>query len=930
MRGRLESADWLEAADRLAAGFFAIFVAVAGVTKSTGGPTWLAIALATLGVAGAVVTFALKGLHERAKRRGEGAALLALPPVRMLDAAASGAFYRMGVDAEAEEALAALGAEAAHAPYLERDIDEELRSVLRDALTGRRATLIVLSGRSKTGKSRTLLEAAAAERGQAWLLAPRDPPALAVLAHGGPPSDVGSGPYVIWLDDIEPWARPGTQGLNPQTLEAFDGWNQPVLVLAAEGGKGIDLAGPEGRQFHEIARDLVIRARQLRLDPEVTRHESARIRERFEPEVAARIERDGIGEFMIAAPRLIARLETDRDCLEGQAVVQAAIDCRRSGLLRPLHAEWLGALYGHYLRVPATPEAFARGLAWATHPLFARTALLSRTDDGGYMAYDYIVDYAARRGRPINPTVWDRVVDEYADTEADLLTVSTVAYRAGDWRRAERAARRADALGSPEGALKLGVLLEEQGDPAGAEAAWRRATARRAMRDERLPDEQALIDELAEVSTRDDADAASRYDALLVEIKETAVQHQLANQHWRAVSLLGRARETVAPRKDFDRSLALALGAKPERIFNWADALGVRPNERLLAEAEADLRRAVAVDPDLADAHWDLAVVEARFRGDYDAAARHLATARGLGYLHPSMRRLERLIAERPTPAAESDTPQRRLRSLLIDLAEQARGPVIDQLTSPPTTATAPKAGDTVLTFSDYVREAQSLAADPRLSADDLLGVLDDTRAITGDSAEYVSDLLRRVAEDQAGRGADGRLVRQTTQRHLEVLRDMAFALAEEGRRTSDPARVRRSLHASQRGLAIVAASSASVEPDLHADLLLAEGSALWSLQERNVVATFARYRAALGLKRRAGNDADIERLTELLWRQIDHQVTVMESVGLLGGEVDLDILGACVKAADDLDDSGRWPDVRRRLKELHRQVRKGALRTSS
>jgi hypothetical protein len=158
----------------------------------------------------------------------------------------------------------------------------------------------------------------------------------------------------------------------------------------------------------------------------------------------------------------------------------------------------------------------------------------------------------------------------------------------------------------------------------------------------------------------------------------------------------------------------------------------------------------------------------------------------------------------------------------------------------------------------------------------------------------------------------------------------MAFALAEEGRRTSDPARVRRALRAAQRGLGIVADSSASVDPDLHADLLLAEGSALWSLQERNVVATFARYRAALGLKRRAGNDADIERLTELLWRQIDHQVTVMESVGLLGGEVDLDILGACVKAADDLDDSGRWPDVRRRLKELHRQVRKGALRTSS
>lgn len=145
----------------------------------------------------------------------------------------------------------------------------------------------------------------------------------------------------------------------------------------------------------------------------------------------------------------------------------------------------------------------------------------------------------------------------------------------------------------------------------------------------------------------------------------------------------------------------------------------------------------------------------------------------------------------------------------------------------------------------------------------------------------------------------------------------MAFALAEEGRTTSDPARVRRSLRAAQRGLAIVDATSAPVEPDLHADLLLAEGSALWGLDELNIVATFARYRAALGLKRRARNDADVARLTELMWRQIDHQVAVMESVHLLGGGIDRDLLEACVRSADHLHDNGWSPDVRRRLAAL-------------
>jgi hypothetical protein len=101
---------------------------------------------------------------------------------------------------------------------------------------------------------------------------------------------------------------------------------------------------------------------------------------------------------------------------------------------------------------------------------------------------------------------------------------------------------------------------------------------------------------------------------------------------------------------------------------------------------------------------------------------------------------------------------------------------------------------------------------------------------------------------------------------------------------------VRRALRAAQRGLGIVADSSASVDPGLHANLLLAEGSALWRLHERNVVATFHPLPHRSRLKRRAGNDAGVERLSELLWRQIDHRVRVMESVHLLGGEVDRDL----------------------------------------
>jgi tetratricopeptide (TPR) repeat protein len=480
MRRQLASAQWLEGADKLAGAFFAVFAAIGVFATVAGGPTWLVVALAAVGVLGAALGILLKALHERARSRGARAALVRRPPIRVREAAATELFYSIGVDAEAAEALAILGGDYKHAPYLDRDVDEALRSALRTAAGRASATLVVVSGRSKTGKSRTLLEGIAAELEDAWLLWPRDGGALAMLADAGPPREIRAELSIIWLDDIEPWAKPGDQGLSPHTLEVLNGWRQPVLVLAAEGGKGIDLAGPEAAWFHEITSDLLARAHRFRLDPEVSDREAGRIGARFAPEVAARIQRDGIGEFMIAAPRLVARLETDRNCAEGRAIVRAAVDCQRAGLLRPLPSEWLQTLYGHYLPGPVSPEGFRRGVGWATQPLYARTALLSRDDEqpDSYAPYDYIVDYTARRGRPVEPAVWDQVVDEYANTEAELLAVATVAYRAEDWARAERAARRADDRGSAAGAVGLGVLLEERGDLDGADAAYRRADDR--------------------------------------------------------------------------------------------------------------------------------------------------------------------------------------------------------------------------------------------------------------------------------------------------------------------------------------------------------------------------------------------------------------------------------------------------------------------
>jgi hypothetical protein len=485
MRRSLTSSAWLEAADKVAAAFFAIFAAGAVLAEALAGPAWVWITLAAVAVVGGLVGFVLKLLHERAKPAEGRRALWARSPLRVRDAVQAGLFYEIGVDMEAPEALGELGVEGEHVSYIERDVDSLLRPAILDAAERRGVTLVVVQGDSKTGKSRTLLEGVAATLPDAWLLVPRDPAALAAVARGDPPRAVGRGPSLVWLDDLEPWARPGDQGLNPQTFAALERWGQAVVVLATQGGKGIELAGEEGERYYEILSDLLTRARDFpRLRSDVSVDERVRLTEQFGQQAAERLVREGIGEFMVAAPRLVERLESSRGSPEGRAIVRAAIDFQRAGLLRPLPVAWLRQLYGCYLPGPAAPEAFDHGLAWATRPLYGQTALLARSSDSrdAYEPHDYLVAYAARQGKPINPNLWDRVVAEHADSEADLLTVASVAYHARQPSRAEAAWQRADELGSPLGAHNLGVLLEERKDLEGAEAAWRRAGERGSRR----------------------------------------------------------------------------------------------------------------------------------------------------------------------------------------------------------------------------------------------------------------------------------------------------------------------------------------------------------------------------------------------------------------------------------------------------------------
>jgi len=86
--------------------------------------------------------------------------------------------------------------------------------------------------------------------------------------------------------------------------------------------------------------------------------------------------------------------------------------------------------------------------------------------------------------------------------------------------------------------------------------------------------DQQLISELEQVAKQETGAEAGRAH-LIQEIKQRAAEYQQANQHWRGVSLLGRAREVIAPMTDLDRTTALVLGV-------------VSPNRRKFRQAISD------------------------------------------------------------------------------------------------------------------------------------------------------------------------------------------------------------------------------------------------------------------------------------------------------------------------------------------------------
>jgi tetratricopeptide (TPR) repeat protein/energy-coupling factor transporter ATP-binding protein EcfA2 len=366
--------------------------------------------------------------------------------------------------------------------YLPRDVDEQFHTAIREALEGSGSWIVVATGSSKVGKSRTLFEALRYVAGYEDIefVAPVDSEALLLLLAERSVGEAAGRRRALWLDDLEPFL---SQGVTWQMLREWHAGVAEGVVAATYGGKGSDLVrGSASTALVTIAADVLEHAREIQVQGTMP-HELKPLRAELSPEAFSSIEEHGLGAYLVAAPALVRKLTTARhapgelECPEGVAVVYAAIDWVRCGRSDPIPEATLRDLWRSYLRaeVRATDGGFQTGLEWARRGVAGTIALLLSQGDG-YRPYDYLVQFVddAMPSMPPHEATWARAIEDATDAQA--LDVGTKAYLHGSYRTALTAFQVAGSSPTAEVAavasFNVGVTLAELNRPEEAIAVY--------------------------------------------------------------------------------------------------------------------------------------------------------------------------------------------------------------------------------------------------------------------------------------------------------------------------------------------------------------------------------------------------------------------------------------------------------------------------
>jgi TPR repeat protein len=371
-------------------------------------------------------------------------------------------------------------------PYVLRDVDGRVRDELRIAAES--GGFVLLTGDSTAGKTRTALEAVRKVLPGHLLLAPPRDADLRLLLRA--PGEPAYDRHILWLDDLERYV--GSGGLEPSLLTSLIGSRLVVLAtlrderydtlretadeVSGEGGSN-RMAAETGLRVLNMVEPIVVR--RLWSDAELARVERADDSRLHEAHARHGIH--GIAEYLAAGPELLAewrraaRSTAKGGHPRGAALVAAAVDLARIGLVGDLPMELLQEAHHGYLKAlggtALRPESYADAFAWVSHVRFGVTSLLmDGEEDGSKRPFDYLVDSVARapEAPDIPDAVWLVALGHADDGTRPLI--AQVASFSGQWAIAERAWHPLAETGDEEAVINYtSARLFQGADPAEVE-----------------------------------------------------------------------------------------------------------------------------------------------------------------------------------------------------------------------------------------------------------------------------------------------------------------------------------------------------------------------------------------------------------------------------------------------------------------------------
>jgi tetratricopeptide (TPR) repeat protein len=521
------------------------------------------------------------------------------------------------------------------APYVMRDVDRRAAARLRAS------GLVLLVGVPASGVTRTAYELAHAAVPKALALAPSTPQGLRIALDSDVFADIpASTQVVLWLDQID---RFGREGVTTAMLRECRSKSAGIRIIATI------RSGPRYAQWTALNADVANEFGQpvlLERIPSISeRDRAAEIYQGIDfsegiaaafTVVAALLERKTTGNFECP------HLSCPDDCAVSRAVVDIAMEWRRTGAARSLSITTLSKLVQQRLNQASSPDRahLSDAIDWAATPLNEGAALLIVTPHEGeqaVVANQEVADVIASESEGPSTLVWSAALDD-ALTANDSDALGQIGFRAHTSGRSEIATRvwsavasldepaarwlelayefssnHRDAAGALSPAMRLLELAKADYGPTSLEASARLLAVGIVLRDmDRLEESISILkDALAIRESR----LALNDPALIPILNSLGAAYLGLGQHAPAAALLERALAIVDAAGGTEITAATVL----VNLGNVRAALGDVQNARKYCQAALhvlerahgpDSYEVAAVRCNLANIHLELGSID--------------------------------------------------------------------------------------------------------------------------------------------------------------------------------------------------------------------------------------------------------------------------------------------------------------------------------